>query len=119
MKYILAALVGTVAAMSEIESAFLGYITEFGKQYNTVAEYDHRLRQFAMRHTLIAEENAKDLPYKLGHNNMSDWTDEEWKSILTYDATQHIVEDVHVAEPILTASPVDHRDGDCVSPIQD
>jgi len=83
---ILASVIGAAMALSEIESSFLGYITEFGKSYNTVAEYEHRLENFAVMHSFIQVRNAEQNDYKVGHNKMSDWTHEEYKSILTYKA---------------------------------
>ena len=71
-------------ALSEIESAFLGYITQFGKSYSSVAEYEMRLRNFAVKHAVIEAHNETGEAYKLGHNKMSDWSEEEYNSILTY-----------------------------------
>ena len=67
----------------EVESAFMGYITQYGKSYGTVAEYTHRLEQFARNHKTILEHNATESSYELGYNTMSDWTQEEYKSRLT------------------------------------
>ena len=79
-----AAFVGAAAAMSEIESAFLGYITEYGKSYSSMAEYETRLRNFAVKHAFIQEENNQGNSWVAGHNHMSDWTEEEYKSLLGY-----------------------------------
>ena len=41
---------------SDIDSSqlsFNNYITEYGKSYDTVAEYDFRLQQFTRTHLLI------------------------------------------------------------------
>merc|ERR1712166_1479457 len=37
-------------------------------------------------HSFIQVRNAEQNDYKVGHNKMSDWTHEEYKSILTYKA---------------------------------
>lgn len=69
MKSILAlALVGAASAASEVESAFMAYITQFGKSYSSVAEYELRLEQFTRNHQSILEHNATDSSYKMGHN---------------------------------------------------
>jgi C1A family cysteine protease len=75
---------GVVSASSEIESAFLGYITQYGKSYGTMAEYEHRLEQFARNHQKIIEHNMTESEYQLGYNKMSDWTEAEYKAILTH-----------------------------------
>jgi len=72
--FALAAFVTAVSATNEVESAFLGYIVQFGKSYPTFEEYGFRLTQFARNHAIIIEHNATESSYKLGHNKMSDWT---------------------------------------------
>ena len=52
MKFAIAALLATVAAsdlMSENEYKFMAYITKYGKNYGTVAEYKFRLAIFEKR----------------------------------------------------------------------
>jgi len=114
---ILAAVVGSAMALSEIESAFLGYITQYGKSYTNVAEYESRLRTFAMKHSFIQAENKVN-DYKLGHNKFSDWTQEEYESILTYVPSE-THEATQVVEEIVGASPVDFRNGSCLNAVQD
>merc|ERR1712127_970605 len=116
--FALACLVASTLAMSEIESAFLGYITEFGKSYSNMAEYEHRLTNFALMHSVIVAHNATESHFKLGHNKMSDWTEEEYKSILTYKP--NMVDTVAAVEASpMGYSPVDWRSGSCLSPVQD
>ena len=119
MKYILAAMVGAASALSEIESAFLGYITQFGKSYSTMAEYEHRLAQFAQKHSFINGHNASEESYKLGHNKFSDWTQEEYEAILTYKPEMYKPDNFVQLEsqPILGA--VDYRNGNCLNAVQD
>jgi C1A family cysteine protease len=119
MKYILAAMVGAASALSEIESAFLGYITQFGKSYATMAEYEHRLAQFAQKHSFINGHNATEESYKLGHNKFSDWTQAEYEAILTYKPELYKPDNFVQLEsqPILGA--VDYRNGSCLNAVQD
>ena len=119
MKFLaLAAVIGAVSAMSEIESAFLGYITEFGKSYTNVAEYEMRLREFAVKHSVIQEHNATEESFKLGHNKFSDWTDAEYKAILTYKSKgEHVAEDMDLSKPL--GSGVNWVTSGCVNAIKD
>jgi len=97
--FCLAALLGAVSAFSEIEGAFLGYITQFGKSYSNMAEYEMRLREFAVKHTIIADHNSTEESFKLGHNQFSDWTDAEYKAILTYKSEgEHVADEPEVNE---------------------
>ncbi len=117
--FVLAAIAASACAFSEIESAFLGYMTEYGKSYSTVAEYEMRLRNFAVKHAFITEHNANpgEHTFKVGHNKMSDWTQEEYEAILTYTSSgEHIADEVELS-PILGA--VDWRNSGCVNAIKD
>jgi len=80
----IAAFVGAATAMTEIESAFLGWITEHGKSYTSVEEYGFRLSQFVRAHHEILEHNATESSFYLAHNHMSDWTEAEYKGILNH-----------------------------------
>jgi hypothetical protein len=66
--FVLAAIASSAIALSEVESAFLGYITQFGKSYSSVDEYAMRLHNFAQKHQLIEEHNRSGEAFKLGHN---------------------------------------------------
>ena len=80
-----AALLGSAFALSEIEASFMAYVAQFNKQYKSAEEYEVRLREFAVKHVKIEASNQDDsLTYKLGHNKFSDWTDAEYKAMLTY-----------------------------------
>jgi len=115
--FILAAVASSAMALSEIESAFLGYITQYGKSYSSVAEYEMRLRNFAVKHAAIEEHNQSGESYRLGHNKMSDWTEEEYEAILTYQPGMYNV--TSTFDKVGATTPIDWRSSGCVSPIQD
>jgi len=119
--FAIAALVASTQALSEIESSFLGYISQFGKTYSTMAEYEHRLHQFAQKTTLINEHNATESSYKLGYNQFSDWTQEEYEAILTLQSEgNHVAtDDFDGTLHPLAASPKDWRNSGCVNAIKD
>jgi C1A family cysteine protease len=117
--FALAAFVGAASAISEIESAFLGYITQFGKSYSTMAEYEHRLANFAMKHSFIQGHNAEESSYKLGHNKFSDMTQEEYETFLTYKPKQVQAEEFVGYDAGKVYGAVDFRNGSCLSPVQD
>ena len=82
--FIALALDSAATASSTVESAFMGYITQFGKSYGTIAEYQLRLEQFTRNYADVMQHNASESSFKLGFNQMSDWTQEEYKAILTH-----------------------------------
>jgi C1A family cysteine protease len=96
--------------MSEIESAFLGFITEHGKSYTSTAEYGFRLSQFARAHAEIEEHNMTESTFKLGHNKMSDWTEAEYLAILTHQPMPEEEKRVEYhPETVASSSPIDWR----------
>jgi len=99
----------------------MGYITEHGKNYETLAEYQHRLEVFTHKHNLIQAHNAMGESYTLGHNKFSDWTDEEYNAILTYLPEHGIMKANETFVPAVGASysPINWVDLGAVSPIQD
>ena len=79
------ALAGAATAISaEVENKFMGYITQYGKSYGTIAEFNFRLEQFARNHAVIIAHNASDSSFELGYNAMSDWSNNEYNGMLTY-----------------------------------
>ena len=86
MKYFaIAALASAAAAISADELNFLNYAARFNKVYEEIEEYALRLEQFIYWHKIINDHNATNGPsFELGHNQFSDWTDEEYAAILTF-----------------------------------
>ncbi len=83
--FVALALSAAAQAVSEVEFAFMNYMSHFGKSFGTVEEYKFRLEQFTRSESAIAEHNsALGTTYKLGHNRMSDWTEAEYQRLLTY-----------------------------------
>ena len=81
------AIAGAVSAapLNDIEHKFMGYMTQYGKSYGTIAEYAFRLEQFTRNHIAVVEHNADESQsFKLGYNHMSDWTEAEYSRLLTY-----------------------------------
>jgi C1A family cysteine protease len=74
-----------------VEREFIQHIAEFGKSYGTKEEYQFRLNLFAEKHAAIAEANAENGSFTLGHNQFSDWTQDEYKRLLGFKKTNHLV----------------------------
>ena len=80
--FALAAIAGlSTALMSSDDYAFMKYIAEHGKVYETVEEYGHRMNEWRKVNDHIKAHNAEGRTWTLGHNHMSDWTHEERKSL--------------------------------------
>ena len=71
--------------MTTDEYEFMKYITEYGKHYETKAEYEYRLSIFKENVAHIEDHNSKDEEtYVLGINAMTDWNEEEYNKLLGY-----------------------------------
>merc|ERR1719213_1176513 len=81
-----------------------------------MAEFNYRLAQFTRNHEFIQEHNASEANFKAGHNKFSDWTEKEYKDILTYDASAERMEPTTIEG---VAQPVDWRAEGAVNEVQD
>lgn len=100
----------TVAEDISSDVPFLDYITEFGKHYVDHVEFKARYSNFMNTHKIILEHNAKEASFFLGHNQFSDWSDEEYTNFLTYrqDESKKSLEMFTPSKP-QKDSPIDWR----------
>ena len=64
---------------------FILWATKHSKMYATVEEFAERFQNWIKTHKAIEEVNSTPgETVVLGHNQFSDWTDEEYRSMLTY-----------------------------------
>ena len=120
MKYFAAAMVGAVSALTETEFAFLNYVTEFGKEYKTIEEYQMRLENFkTAQMEIIAHNESGEHTYTLGHNQFSDWSREEYLSILTHREMPEEDKNFVTFDEALGATHVDWRSKGVVQGIKD
>jgi C1A family cysteine protease len=111
-----AAVTGTTLMTPE-DYKFMEYITEHGKSYGTVAEYEFRAGLFKERHALIEAFNAdSNNTHILGHNEFSDRTYDEMKVRNGYrhQEAKNVVE----LDTSANAADVDWRDRGAVTPVK-
>jgi hypothetical protein len=74
-----------VSQDSEKEFEFMKFIAKFGKNYKTIAEFEHRMGTWHRMDSFINLVNSPDSEYThtAGHNKFSDWTTEEFEAIMT------------------------------------
>jgi C1A family cysteine protease len=75
----------TTPALTEemYASHFLGYVAEFNKDYSDAVEMAHRFSIFKQNLDIVNAHNAKESSFKMGINQFSDLTDEEFKATHT------------------------------------
>ena len=80
-----AALVSAAAALSADELEFANYVARFNKVYEDMEEFAIRFKRFLYWHRVINEHNYSNESknFTLGHNQFSDWSNEEYAAILT------------------------------------
>lgn len=78
---------------SDLEMQFTSYMNAFNKNYLTEEEYNFRLRMFEDSLRVINEHNAKGKSWTMGLNQFSDWTKEEYKSMLGYKRHNNVKND--------------------------
>jgi len=71
--------------ITEAEREFINYITKYNKRYGTKEEYNFRLGVFTTMFDRIHTHNKHHVEthgFKMAFNEMSDWTETEYKSML-------------------------------------
>ena len=108
--FALAALAAVSSAINMAEFEFMNYVTKFQKNYDDVAEFETRMALFNATNAKIEALNAQNSgSYKAGHNHMSDWTDEEYRSMLGLVLPEDHMDDETPFEGTPNSSGMDWR----------
>jgi len=76
--------VSSATLMDHMDYDFMKFISLYGKRYGTKEEYDYRLSLFKQAAKEIEEFNAQGNTSTMGHNQFSDWSDEEFQASLGF-----------------------------------
>ena len=83
--FALSVLVAATAAIGTDELQFVNYAARFNKAYENVEEFTARSESFKHWDRIISEHNSTNgTNFTLGHNQFSDWTDDEYEAILRW-----------------------------------
>ena len=72
------------APLANMASQYMQYVAYWGKSYITTEEFEIRKALYIQTDAIIEAHNETDSRFKLGHNQFSDWSPEEYKSLLGY-----------------------------------
>jgi len=96
---------------------YLSFMAEFGRQISDVTEFQTRLAAFSNTHNMINDHNATGASWTMGHNQFSDWSAAEFKSMLGHVDEPRTQAPTWI-ETSKKASPVDWRTEGAVNPIK-
>jgi len=103
----LTAAVGSAIDIDELH--FMNYLSKYGKQYESLAEFVLRKEIYIARNVFIREHNSRPSNFTLGHNIFSDWKPEEMASMLG-DKSSEEAANAYCLAPPSDASPVSLED---------
>lgn len=94
----------------DISRDFIEFITTFNKQYIDQAEFAKRYTHFRNTIQTIRAHNEKGLRYRMGVNQFSDWSDDEWNNFLTLRSEAKIeIAPELVSDFLADEEPIDWR----------
>jgi cathepsin L len=114
-----AAVFAAANAMSTIEFEYMQYCAQYNKVTNDVEEFNTRMGNFAFVDAFIKENNAGNETHVAGHNQFSDWSHAEYKSILGYARGEQDVRNVKIFDESMNADSLNWVDAGAVTPVKD
>merc|ERR1712156_1301814 len=96
------------------------YLAEFNKSYENQEEFAMRVERYVAVDSFIQEHNQTNASYTVGHNQFSDWTAAEYKSILGYKRDElKVSKTPKKFDTSTNASSVNWVDAGAVTPVKD
>ena len=114
-----AAVFAAANAMSTVEFEYMQYCAQYNKVTNDVDEFNFRMGNFAVVDAFIKENNAGNETHVAGHNQFSDWSHTEYKSILGYVRGEADVRNVKIFDESMNADSLNWVDAGAVTPVKD
>jgi hypothetical protein len=110
---------------SGYESAFLSFVSEYGRTYADQDEYNMRFSIFKKNVDFINSENKKGYTHTLAVNHFADWTDAEFNKVLGMQNAERSVRTEEQTFEALSADGIPTFDwstmgnGKAVHPVED
>jgi C1A family cysteine protease len=105
-------------AIDRVEQNFIHHLAAYGISYGTSEEYKFRLGMYMKKDMEMAKINADPTnTFTVGHNNMSTWTQAEYKKLLGFRGIQD-PKNVTYLETSNNAATVDWRTKGAVNAVK-
>jgi cathepsin L len=114
-----AAVIGAANALTTVELDYVNYMAKFNKRHEDVEMFNARLTNFKFVDNFIKEHNASVSTHVAGHNQFSDWSEAEYKSILGYVSNERIAKRPVLLDTSSNALTVDWVSAGAVTPVKD
>ena len=114
-----ASLFAAVNALSSVELEYMNYAAAYNKVTNDVEEFNFRMHNWHAVDAFIKAWNSGNETHVAGHNQFSDWSHAEYKSILGYRRGVQDKRNVAIFDESMNAESVNWVDAGAVTPVKD
>ena len=80
--FAIAIIAGLAAAHDSLEYSYIKHLAKFTRELKSKGEFLERLEYFHKSEHSIQELNSRNTRYVAGHNKFSDWSEEEYQSMM-------------------------------------
>ena len=109
--------IASASLLEGLEMDFIHYVAQFNKRYGTIEELKFRQELWSAAAAEIAELNAGDHGATFGHNEFSDYSEDEMKDLLGYKSSGRTITEYAEFEPTNEDS-VDWTTKGAVTPVK-
>ena len=114
-----AAVIGCASAITAHDFDYLSYMAKYNKVVGDVEEFAMRVQNFRHTHAFIQEHNNSNASWVAGHNQFSDWSHAEYKSMLGHVRSSVGIESSTKVFTPTNVDSVNWVDGGAVTPVKD
>ena len=123
MKAFAAAIIAALTSAEQtsvMELKYMNHCAKFGKNVGDTEEFQTRLGHFAKADKTIEDHNAGSHNFTMGHNQFSDWSADEYKTLLGRKETdKDLKKNIQTFDESNSSMTVDWRAAGAVTPVKD
>ncbi len=112
-------MIGAATALTTSELSYMSHLATYTRAIATAEEFEARLANFMAVDEFIRETNAANNTYTVGHNHLSDWSREEYGSLLGLRHTALKYDGVFTPSNYEVPASVNWVEAGAVTPVKD